>query len=64
MEKKNGSILYFLLGLYTVLINYYYNHSIIDAILTWLFWPLVLIYNMLVGNLSHGMWLHILQSYF
>ncbi len=64
MEKKNSSILYFLIGVFTVMINWYYNHNVFYAILTWLFWPVYLIIAILKGNLSHGMVETIFNHYF
>jgi len=64
MKKRETSILYLLLGLYALMINWYYNHNIIDLILCYIFWPLYLIFELLTGHLSHGMWRHIPLSYF
>lgn len=64
MNKQNGSALYFLLGLYSVMISWYYNHSILLAIIHYIFWPLYLAYEILSGNLAHGMWKVIPISYF
>lgn len=61
---KGGGLLYMLCGLYTVMINFHYNHSIFYAILSWMFWPFVLVYNLIVDNLSHGMWHIIPSTYF
>ncbi|NNV56982.1 hypothetical protein [Limnovirga soli] len=64
MDKKNGGLLYFLLGLYTIMISWYYNHSIILLIVHYIFWPIYLLYELLTGNLSHDMWKIIPLSYF
>jgi hypothetical protein len=64
MNKKNGSILYFILGIYTLMISWYYNHSILLLILHYIFWPVYLVYELLTGHLSHDMWKHIPESYF
>jgi len=64
MNNKNGSIVYFLLGIYSLLISWHYNHSIIFLIIHYIFWPIYLIYEILKGNLSHDMWLTIPESYF
>ena len=64
MNKRTESIVYFFLGIYTVMINWYFNQSIIDAIFTWLFWPIYLIYALLAGHLAHGQWQSIPNSYF
>jgi len=61
---RSGSITYLLLGLYAVMINWYYNHNVIDVILSYIFSPFYLIYAVLNGNLSHGMWYEIPNSYF
>ena len=59
MEK----VLYFILGIYTVMINWFYNESIITALLTWIFWPIYLFYALLTGHLAHEQWKLIPQSY-
>ena len=55
MEKRETSILYLVLGLYTLMISWYYNHSIILLIIHYIFWPVYLIYELLIGHLAHGM---------
>ena len=64
MNSKNSSILYFLLGIYTLLISWHYNHSIFYLIIHYIFWPIYLIYEILKGNLSHDLWRTIPESYF
>ncbi|MDB5148692.1 hypothetical protein SNE26_04585 [Mucilaginibacter sp. cycad4] len=64
MEKRETSILYLVLGLYTLMISWYYNHSIILLIIHYIFWPVYLIYELLIGHLAHGMWKTIPLSYF
>jgi hypothetical protein len=64
MEKRETSILYLVLGLYTLMISWYYNHSVILLIIHYIFWPVYLIYELLIGNLAHGMWKTIPLSYF
>jgi hypothetical protein len=64
MEKRETSILYLVLGLYTLMISWYYNHSVILLIIHYLFWPIYLIYELLIGHLAHGMWKTIPLSYF
>ena len=64
MNKQNGSIVYFLLGIYSLMISWHYNHSILLLILHYIFWPIYLLYELLTGNLSHGMWKIIPMSYF
>ena len=61
---KRGSLIYLLLGIYTVMINWFYNHSIIDVILAWIFWPIYLIYSFVTGHLSHHLWYDIPASCF
>jgi len=63
-NKRDGSIVYFILGIYALLISWYYNHSIILLIICYLFWPIYLLYEVLSGHLSHGMWKTIPMSYF
>jgi hypothetical protein len=64
MRGRDGSILYLILGLYTIMISWYYNHSIILVIVHYIFWPIYLIYELLIGHLSHDMWKIIPESYF
>lgn len=64
MDKKSGSILYFILGIYALMVSWFFNHSILLLILHYIFWPIYLVYELLTGHLSHGMWKHIPQSYF
>ncbi len=64
MNKQTSGIIYFLLGIYTVLISWYYNHSIILAIIHYLIWPLYLLWELLNGRLAHDMWRRIPESYF
>jgi len=64
MGRRDSSILYLVLGIYALMINWYYNHSIIDLVLCYIFWPLYLVYELMIGHLAHGMWRHIPLSYF
>jgi len=64
MGNRDKSIVYFILGLYTLMISWYYNHSIVLLIIHYLFWPLYLLYELLNGHLSHDMWKTIPESYF
>lgn len=64
MNRKDGSVLYFILGIYSILISWYYNHSILLLIIHYVFWPVYLVYEILVGNLAHDMWRIIPASYF
>jgi hypothetical protein len=64
MNKKNGSILYFLLGIYAILISWHYNHSVLLVILHYILWPIYLVYEILIGHLSHDLWRTIPESYF
>lgn len=64
MNRSSYSLLYFLLGIYSIMVSWYYNHSIVLLILHWIFWPIYLLYELLTGHLSHDMWRHIPLSYF
>jgi len=64
MGSKNGGIIYFLLGIYTLLISWHYNHSILYLIIHYIFWPIYLVYEILQGHLSHDLWRTIPASYF
>jgi len=64
MDKKDSSILYFILGLYALMVSWYYNHSLIILLITYIFWPVYLLYELLIGHLAHGMWKTIPLSYF
>lgn len=61
---NNSKIIYFLLGIYTIMISWYYYHSIFLAIINYLFWPISLIYFLITGKLANDMWLTIPKSYF
>ena len=63
-RKRDSSIVYFILGIYAMLVSWYFNHSIILLIICWIFWPIYLLYEVLTGHLSHGMWKTIPLSYF
>ena len=64
MNRRDSSIIYGILGIYAVLISWFYNHSILLAIIHYLLWPVYLVYELLIGHLAHGMWKSIPQSYF
>jgi len=64
MDKRDSSILYFILGLYALMVSWYYNHSLIILLITYIFWPVYLLYELLIGHLAHGMWKTIPLSYF
>ncbi len=64
MRSRETGILYFLLGIYAMLISWHYNHSIVWLVIHWIFWPIYLVYEVLTGNLSHGLWKEIPLSYF
>ncbi|MFI5138372.1 MAG: hypothetical protein ACHQIM_11160 [Sphingobacteriales bacterium] len=64
MKNRDSSILYLLLGIYALMINWHQNHSIILLLISYIFWPLYLIYELLTGQLAHGMWKEIPLSYF
>jgi len=64
MKKRETSTAYLLLGIYALMISWYYNHSIIILILCYIFWPVYLVFELLTGHLSHGMWKTIPLSYF
>ena len=64
MKNRDSSILYLVLGIYALMINWYYNHNILILLLGYIFWPLYLIYELLIGHLSHDMWKIIPMSYF
>ncbi len=64
MENRDKSIVYLVLGLYSLMISWYYNHSILYLLIHYIFWPIYLIYELLKGNLSHDLWRTIPESYF
>jgi hypothetical protein len=64
MRNRDSSILYLVLGIYSLMINWYYNHNLIILLLGYIFWPLYLVYELLIGHLSHDMWKIIPLSYF
>lgn len=64
MRTRDTGILYSILGIYTILISWYYNHSILLLIVHYIFWPVYLLYELLKGNLAHDLWRTIPASYF
>jgi len=64
MKRRDSGIIYFILGIYTLMISWHYNHSILLLIIHYIFWPIYLVYELLIGHLAHGMWKSIPQSYF
>jgi hypothetical protein len=64
MKNRDSSLLYLFLGIYSMLISWHYNHSIIMLLLSWIFWPVYLMYELLIGHLAHGLWREIPLSYF
>jgi hypothetical protein len=64
MKTRDSSILYLVLGLYTLMISWHYNHSIILLLVHYLIWPVYLVYELLIGHLAHGLWKTIPLSYF
>jgi hypothetical protein len=64
MNRRSGGILYFLLGIYTLMISWHYNHSILLLIVHYIIWPVYLVYELLIGHLSHGLWKSIPESFF
>ena len=63
-RRGGGGILYLILGIYAAMVSWYYNHSILLLIFHVIIWPLYLIYELLTGQLSNGMWKTIPESYF
>lgn len=64
MRNRDSSILYLVLGIYALMINWYQNHNLIDLLLAWIFWPLYLIYELLTHQLAGDAWKTIPMSYF
>jgi hypothetical protein len=64
MKNRDTSLIYLFLGIYAMLISWYYNHSLIVLLLSWIFWPVYLMYELLIGHLAHGLWKEIPLSYF
>ena len=64
MGKRDSSLIYLVLGIYSLMVSWYYNHNLIVLLLTYIFWPVYLIYELLIGHLSHDMWKIIPESYF
>ena len=64
MNRNNGGLVYFLLGIYALMVSWHYNHSIILLIVHYIFWPIYLVYELLTGHLSHDLWRSIPASYF
>jgi len=64
MGNRDKSIIYFILGIYALMVSWYYNHSIFWLIIHFIFWPIYLLYELITGHLSHDMWKIIPESYF
>ncbi len=64
MRNRDSSIIYFILGIYAMLVSWYYNHSLVLLLVHWIIWPVYLMYELLTGHLSHDMWKTIPMSYF
>lgn len=64
VKTRDTSILYLVLGLYTLMISWYYNHNLLLLLIHYLIWPVYLIYELLIGHLAHGLWKSIPLSYF
>ena len=64
MRNRHSGIIYFLLGIYSMMISWHYNHSVFYLIIHWILWPVYLIYELLKGHLSHDLWMTIPMSYF
>ena len=64
MGNRDKSIIYSLLGIYAILVSWYYNHNLLLAIFHFIIWPVYLIYELLQGHLAHDMWRIIPESYF
>ncbi|PWT78070.1 MAG: hypothetical protein C5B59_02605 [Bacteroidetes bacterium] len=64
MNNRGKGILYMVLGIYALMVSWYYNHSIVLLIIHYIFWPIYLIYELLSGRLSNDMWRKIPESYF
>jgi hypothetical protein len=63
-RNSGGGLIYCILGIYTGMISWFYNHSILLLIIHFIIWPVYLIYELFIGHLAHGMWKTIPQSYF
>jgi len=64
MRNRNSGILYFVLGIYALMISWYYNHSILLLIVHYIIWPIYLLYELFTGHLAHDKWRTIPESYF
>ena len=62
--NKNGSVLYFLLGVFAIMTSWYFNHSVLLAIIHYFFWPLYLLIELLEGKFSGGGFMAIIHYYF
>lgn len=64
MGKRDSSLLYLVLGIYALMVSWFYNHNLIILLISYLFWPIYLVYELLIGHLAGGMWEKIPMSYF
>lgn len=61
---RQSGLIYFLLGVYSAMVSWFYYHSIFWLIINWIAWPISLLYFILTGKLANGQWLSIIQHYF
>lgn len=62
--KSTGGLLTLLLDIFAAMISYFYFKSVFWAIICFIFGPIYVIYSLIIGRLSHGMWHIIPNSYF
>ena len=67
-NQKSGSslanIIWFALDVLAVMISWYFNKSVLWAIFHFIFGPLYLIYSLIIGRFSDGVFMEIMNSYF
>lgn len=63
-RKQELVIIYLLIGVYSLAISWYYNHSVLYGLIHYFGWPIYLVKELFQGRLSHSMWKIICESYF
>jgi hypothetical protein len=61
---KKGSFLYFILGVFSLMVSWYFNKSVVWLIIHWLIWPLYLLWCLITGHFSDGQLMDIINYYF
>ena len=55
---------YLISGIFMLMVSWFLNHSVILAIIHYLFWPIYLVYCLLTGKFADGGLMEIINHYF